>query len=130
MNAKQALLTSAAVCMICLACLLAQSVFTELANATSLDSAEKGDSLKQRVEDLEVMQEEDAKEFFLVDNSLGDLDMRVLDLEKRAGARESRVNDIDGRLVTHGRTIRANHRWVVKNIKEIRADIRRLKNGN
>ena len=129
MNAKHALLTSSAICMVCLAALLAQTVFSELANATPANGLNNPD-LRQRVQHLEEMQAEDENEFFLIDTSLSDLDMRVLDVEKRAGARDNRVNAVEGRLVTLKATMRAEHRLIFRDLKEIREDIRRLQDGD
>ena len=129
MNAKQILLTSTAICTACVAILLTQSVFSGFANAES-NRGENNSDLRQRIEDLESMQEEDDKEFFLIDTSLSDLDMRVMDVEKRAGARAGRVNDVEKRLSTLRATMRAEHREIFRDLKEMRADIRELQDDD
>ncbi|MEE2639408.1 MAG: hypothetical protein VX768_02165 [Planctomycetota bacterium] len=98
MKIKNLFFTSATVCTACLAILLSQSLFSGLANASPSLPSKNNFNLRQRVEDLERAQEENDKEFFLIDTSLSDLDMRVMDLEKRAGARAGRVNEISKRL--------------------------------
>ena len=125
MNAKQALTTAAAICMICLAVLLTQTVFSGLANATP-SNGQNPNSLKQRVMNLEIKQEENDKEFFMIDTGLSDLDMRVLDLEKRGSVGESRVNELEKRLSTMRATMRADNRTIFSNLREIRKDIRAL----
>ena len=98
MKIKNLFFSSVTVCTACLAILLSQSLFSGLANASPSLPGKNNLNLLQRVEDLEDAQEENDKEFFLIDTSLSDLDVRVMDLEKRAGARAGRVNEISKRL--------------------------------
>ncbi|MEC7717885.1 MAG: hypothetical protein VYC98_08715, partial [Planctomycetota bacterium] len=58
----------------------------------------------QRLEDLEVVQEDNDKSFFLVDTSLNDLDARVLELEKIT---EAQARQIDALTKRYGRLLEA-----------------------
>merc|ERR1712054_730233 len=58
----------------------------------------------QRLEDLEVVQEDNDKSFFLVDTSLNDLDARVLELEKIT---EAQARQIDALTKRYGRLFEA-----------------------
>ncbi|MDG1875131.1 MAG: hypothetical protein P8J27_14555 [Mariniblastus sp.] len=129
MIVKQALTTAAAICMICIAILLTQTVLGEFATATPANG-QNGNSLKQRVLDLEEKQEGNEKEFFIIDTGLSDLDMRVLDLEKRAGARGSSINDLGKRLSSLRASNRSDHRLIFADLEKIKADIRGLKSGD
>jgi hypothetical protein len=93
MNVHKILLTSASVCSVCLAVLLTQSVFTSGANASNTNSG----NILERVENLELAQDDNDKAFFLIDTSLNDLDARVLELEKRADARMNQVKALSKR---------------------------------
>jgi peptidoglycan hydrolase CwlO-like protein len=94
MNVYKILLTSASVCSVCLAVLLTQSVFTSGANASSNNSG----NILERVENLELAQDDNDKAFFLIDTSLNDLDARVLELEKRADARTGTMKAMSARI--------------------------------
>lgn len=102
MNTKKIILTSASVSMVCTAILLTQSVLTDWAKASTTTT----NDVLQRIEDLEVAQDDNDKAFFLIDTSLNDLDARVLELEKRADARTGRVNALAKRTAALRAAIR------------------------
>jgi len=126
MNVKQLFSTSTTICLICAAVLMSQTLFTGNANARSASGGNNENNLRQRVTDLEQMQDEDDKEFFLIDTSLSDLDFRVIDLEKRAGARMARIKAIEKRAEGRTNTINANHRSTMRCIKRIRTRLSAL----
>lgn len=112
--------------MACVTLMLLQSVFSGFVDAKPKVPVKNGD-LRQRIADLEQSQEEDQKDFFLIDTSLNDLDFRVLDLEKRADTRRAqfremgrRIRTIERRSEARKQTARPNHRGAVEKIKEIR----------
>ena len=102
MNTKKIILTSASASMVCTAILLTQSVLTDWAKASTTTT----NDVLQRIEDLEVAQDDNDKAFFLIDTSLNDLDARVLELEKRADARTGRVNALAKRTAALRAAIR------------------------
>ena len=86
--------------MFCAAILLIQSLFP---GGTKASTTSTNDVL-QRLEDLEVVQEDNDKSFFLVDTSLNDLDARVLELEKIT---EAQARQIDALTKRYGRLLEA-----------------------
>ena len=121
---KRLFFNAATICMVALAVLMTQAAFNATANAQKQAGTSPGGNILQRVADLEERQEENDKEFVLIDQSLGDLD--------------ARVNANDGRLIVHSAKIRAleasvkaadkrlsiqraDHRKLVAKVAEIRA---------
>lgn len=100
MNTKKIMFTSASVSMFCAAILLIQSLFPGWTKASTTTT----NDVLQRLEDLEVVQEDNDKSFFLVDTSLNDLDARVLELEKIT---EAQARQIDALTKRYGRLLEA-----------------------
>ena len=92
MQMKQLFFNALTICTLALAVLMAQAVLDTTAIAQKQSGESTGDSLRQRVADLESQQKENDSEFVLIDQSLADLDLRV--------------NANDGRLIVHGAKIR------------------------
>ena len=100
MNTKKIMFTSASVSMFCVSILLIQSLFPGWTKASTTST----NDVLQRLEDLEVVQEDNDKSFFLVDTSLNDLDARVLELEKIT---EAQARQIDALTKRYGRLLEA-----------------------
>ena len=100
MNTKQIMLTSVSFSMFCAVILLIQSVFPAWTNASTTST----NDVLQRLEDLEIVQEDNDKSFFLVDTSLNDLNARVLELEKIT---EAQARQIDALTKRYGRLLEA-----------------------
>ena len=78
MKTKQIFLGAATVCMLTFATLMLQSMIGNSANATPGDgNGELSKSLLHRVTELELRQNQDDKEFLLIDASLSDLENKV-----------------------------------------------------
>ena len=77
-----------------------QSLFPSWTKASTTST----NDVLQRLEDLEVVQEDNDKSFFLVDTSLNDLDARVLELEKIT---EAQARQIDALTKRYGRLLEA-----------------------
>ena len=86
--------------MFCAAILMIQSLFPSWTKASTTST----NDVLQRLEDLEVVQEDNDKSFFLVDTSLNDLDARVLELEKIT---EAQARQIDALTKRYGRLLEA-----------------------
>ena len=86
--------------MFCAASLLIQSLFPGWTKASTTST----NDVLQRLEDLEVVQEDNDKSFFLVYTSLNDLDARVLELEKIT---EAQARQIDALTKRYGRLLEA-----------------------
>lgn len=127
MNAKRMLLNAATICFLATAVLLSQSVLSGSASATPGDAPLKGDSLKQRVRILELLQDEDDKEFLLVDASLSDLNARVDANEERCGRTSKRLVETDKRADKMTQRISENRsgaRMIRASIERLKADLR------
>lgn len=127
MNAKRMLLNAGTICLLATAVLLSQSALSGSASATPGDAPRKADNLKQRVKILELLQEEDDKEFLLVDASLSDLNARVEANEERCARTSKRLVETDkraGRMkmrISENQTGRSEIRETIKRLK---ADLR------
>lgn len=126
MKTNRFLYNTASISMACVTLMLLQSVFSGFLSAKPKVPVKNGD-LRQRIADLEQSQEEDQKDFFLIDTSLNDLDFRVLELERRADVRRAqfremgrRIRTIERRSEARKQTARPNQRGVVEKIKENR----------
>jgi len=127
MNAKRMLLNAVTICVLATAVLLSQSVLSGSASATPGDAPTKGDNLRERVKILELLQDEDDKEFLLVDASLSDLNARVDANEARAGRLGKRLTETEGRAGKMAKQIsenRSSARMIRASIERLKADLR------
>ena len=127
MNAKRMLLNAGTICLLATAVLLSQSALSGSASATPGDAPAKGDNLRQRVKILELLQEEDDKEFLLVDASLSDLNARVEANEERCKRTSKRLVQTDKRAQKRTQQIsdnRAGIRMMRGTIERLKADLR------
>ncbi|MGB2501467.1 MAG: hypothetical protein ACPIA2_17335, partial [Mariniblastus sp.] len=127
MNAKRMLLNAVTICVLATAVLLSQSVLSGSASATPGDAPAKGDNLRERVKILELLQDEDDKEFLLVDASLSDLNARVDANEARAGRLGKRLTETEGRAGKMAKQIsenRSSARMIRASIERLKADLR------
>jgi chromosome segregation ATPase len=127
MNARRILINACTICLLATAVLLSQSALSGSASATPGDAPSKGDNLKQRVKILELLQQEDDKEFLLVDASLSDLNARVEANEERCARTSKRLVQTDarakkmmGRLSDH----RTGLRCMRETINRLKAELR------
>jgi chromosome segregation ATPase len=127
MNARRILVNACTICLLATAVLLSQSALSGSASATPGDAPSKGDNLKQRVKILELLQEDDDKEFLLVDASLTDLNARVEANEERCARTSKRLVETDKRAGKMGWRITENRtgaREIRASIKQLKADLR------
>ena len=127
MNSKRMLLNAGTICLLAPAVLLSQSALSGSASATPGDAPAKGDNLRQRVKILELLQEEDDKEFLLVDASLSDLNARVEANEERCKRTSKRLVQTDKRAQKRTQQIsdnRAGIRMMRGTIERLKADLR------
>jgi len=117
MNMKQIFCNAATICMVALAVLMTQATFNGSANAQKKSSESTRGNLVQRVADLENRQDENDKEFVLIDQSLGDLDARVNDNAAEIRGLQARVKAADKRLSIQ----RADYRGLVSKVAKMRA---------
>jgi hypothetical protein len=127
MNAKRMLLNAGTICLLATAVLLSQSALSGSASATLGDAPLKGDNLKQRVKLLELLQEEDDKEFLLIDGSISDLNARIEVNEELCGRTSKRLVETDKRAETMKMRISENRsgaRKIHESIERLKADLR------
>lgn len=127
MNAKRMLINAGTICLLATAVLLSQSALSGSASATPGDAPTKGDNLRKRVQILELLQQEDDKEFLLVDASLSDLNARVEANEARCARTSKRLVETDKRAGQMGLRITENRlgaREIRASIKQLKADLR------
>ena len=126
MNAKRMLLNAGTICLLATAVLLSQSALSGSASATPGDVPLKGDNLKQRVKILELLQEEDDKEFLLVDASISDLNARIEVNEELCGRTSKRLVETQKRVETTKMRISENRsaaRTIRESIERLKADL-------
>lgn len=120
MKTKQLFFNSISVCAFACAVLLSQAMFNISATAENSEDAKSG-SLLQRVQSLEKFQEEGELDFFLIDQSLSDLDMRVNENEARGLANKRAINELDARYKKAIAVQQADKRGFAKQLADLRA---------
>ena len=121
MKAKQIFVNAATVCMVAAAVMMTQAMFNGAANAEQRGDAAGGD-LRQRVADLEELQDENDIEFVLVDRTLADLNARINANDADIRAQDGRISKVASRVQDvekRSKVLQAQHRALAELVRRM-----------
>ncbi|MDC0278633.1 hypothetical protein OAL43_00350 [bacterium] len=114
------LLHSLTVCTLAIAVMLCQAMFNTSANGQK-PGAEGGGRLLDRIANLELQQDQLDQDFFLVDQSIGNLDARVSICEARGRTNQDQIANVESRMKDAIDLREAEHRDLVRKVAELRS---------